>query len=83
MFTLKCFITCILVFIPTCLSKKAVGRDGKVFLENILRYYGQNNSISTENLENLLLLISDRKAELITEGNPLAGEEVSTETIYI
>ncbi|KAF3845160.1 hypothetical protein F7725_008323 [Dissostichus mawsoni] len=75
MFTLKCFITCILVFIPTCLSKKAVGRDGKVFLENILRYYGQNNSISTENLENLLLLISDRRAELITEGNPLAGEE--------
>ncbi|XP_034091355.1 metal cation symporter ZIP8 [Gymnodraco acuticeps] len=82
MFTLTCFITCILVFIPTCLSKKAVGRDGKVFLENILRYYGQNNSISTENLENLLLLISDRRAELITEGNPLAGEECqSTEQI--
>ncbi|KAK5857748.1 hypothetical protein PBY51_010972 [Eleginops maclovinus] len=74
MFNLRYFIACVLVFIPSCLSKNVVGQDGKVFIENILRYYGQNHSISMDNLDNLLLLISD-KVEAITEGNPLAGEE--------
>ncbi|XP_029316494.1 zinc transporter ZIP8 [Cottoperca gobio] len=82
MFHLRCLITCLLVFIPHTHSRNVVGQDGKVFLENILRYYGQNNSISTEDLDNLLLLISDRRLEAITEGNPLADQEcLSSEQI--
>lgn len=77
MFNLRCLITCLLVFITKAQSVNVSGRDGEAFLEKILRYYGQNKSISTENLEDLLLIISDRNSHLITEGNPLADQEVS------
>ncbi|XP_037652670.1 metal cation symporter ZIP8 [Sebastes umbrosus] len=76
MLNFRCFIMCVLLcFIPQCQSLGVVDRDGLKFLENILRYYGKNNSISEENLGDLLLLISDRRYEAITEGNPLADQE--------
>ncbi|XP_034419427.1 metal cation symporter ZIP8 [Cyclopterus lumpus] len=64
-----------MVCTPKSQSKNVTGADGNVFLENILSYYGQNQSISIENLDNLLLVLSDKKSQAITEGNPLAAEE--------
>lgn len=57
--------------------------DGQRFLEKILRFYGENKTISTENLEDLLLLISARRSQSITEENPLEEVEVSVRTDYI
>lgn len=71
MVTLTCFITCVLFLIPKSESLD----DGQAFLDNILRYYGQNKSISGEHLEDLLLLISERRSEAISEGNPLTDQE--------
>ncbi|KAL6106019.1 slc39a8 [Pungitius sinensis] len=68
-------ITCLLVFIPEAQSRTAAGPDGHVFLENILRFYGQNTSISLDNLDNLLLVISDGISAASTEENPLADLE--------
>ncbi|KAA8579244.1 hypothetical protein FQN60_007185 [Etheostoma spectabile] len=78
MLNLSCFITCLLVLIPKSQSIHVVDRDGQVFLENILRYYGRNNSISPEHLEDLLLLMSSRRSEAIHEGNPLEDQECSS-----
>ncbi|XP_051237744.1 metal cation symporter ZIP8 [Dicentrarchus labrax] len=75
MFNLRCFIGCVLIFIPKSQSVRVVGGDGQGFLENILHFYGENSSITTENLDDLLLLISARRSESITEGNPLANKE--------
>ncbi|XP_056282363.1 metal cation symporter ZIP8 [Pseudoliparis swirei] len=75
MWKLTCFIACVLVCIPKSLSKKVTGADGQVFLEDILTYYGQNQSISIDNLDNLLLVLSDKKSQAIIEGNPLASQE--------
>ncbi|KAM7376326.1 hypothetical protein PAMP_006067 [Pampus punctatissimus] len=71
----KCFISCVLVLVTTSHSVNVSDQDGQEFLENILRYYGENKSISTENLEDLLLLISARRPESITEENPLTNQE--------
>nr|XP_057933528.1 metal cation symporter ZIP8 [Doryrhamphus excisus] len=49
---------------------------GQEFLENIVRFYGHNESISGQNLEDLLLIISARRAEsVMDDGNPLADQE--------
>lgn len=72
---LGCVIPCVLAFITTCQSVRVTQRDGQEFLENILHYYGENKSITTDNLEDLLLLISARRSELVTEENPLENEE--------
>lgn len=56
--------------------------DGDAFLENIIHYYGENNSITTTNLEDLLLLISARRSDLISKENPLEEQEVQTYSIY-
>lgn len=48
---------------------------GLKFLENILRFYGENKSISTENLEDLLLILSDRRSESVLQENPLENQE--------
>ena len=63
-------ISCLLVFVSQSHSLHVR------FLEDILHYYGQNNSISTEDLDHFLLLISARRSEEITEGNPLENQEV-------
>ncbi|XP_034530228.1 metal cation symporter ZIP8 isoform X1 [Notolabrus celidotus] len=75
MWNLHVFITCLLLFISKCGSLNVTGQSGHGFLENILHYYGENKSISTENLEDLLLLISARRPESITEQNPLENQE--------
>ncbi|KAM9354806.1 metal cation symporter ZIP8 [Pholidichthys leucotaenia] len=49
--------------------------DGEAFLENILHYFGENDTITKDNLENLLLLISARRSELVTLENPLEHKE--------
>lgn len=64
-----------MVLTATSQSVNVSYQDGQGFLENILRYYGENKSISTENLEDLLLLISARRPASITEENPLANQE--------
>ncbi|XP_072220836.1 metal cation symporter ZIP8 [Leuresthes tenuis] len=75
MCSLKWAAACVLAFIAASQSVAVIHRDGHVFLENILHYYGENTSITTENLGNLLLLISARRSELIREENPLENKE--------
>lgn len=57
----------------------AATQDGASFLENVLLYYGENSSISTGTLDDLLLLLSSRRSEEVSaEENPLAQQEVGT-----
>nr|XP_046269074.1 metal cation symporter ZIP8 [Scatophagus argus] len=79
----RCVITCVFVFISKSHSIHVVDLGGRAYLDDIIHYYGENNSISTENLSNLLLLISARRSEeVFSEGNPLANQECqSTEQI--
>ncbi|KAM9708943.1 metal cation symporter ZIP8 [Menidia menidia] len=73
---LKWAAACVLAFVAASQSVKATDQAaGHVFLENILHYYGENASISTENLGDLLLLISARRSDLIREENPLENKE--------
>ncbi|XP_058472386.1 metal cation symporter ZIP8 [Solea solea] len=51
------------------------GTDAHLFLENILTFYGENSSISTKDLENLLQLISERRSKSVFEGNPLSDQQ--------
>lgn len=55
--------------------KNVATQDGQDYLENIIVFFGQNDTISTKNLEELLLLISARRVESISEDNPLADQE--------
>lgn len=55
--------------------KNVATQEGQDYLENIIRFFGQNETISTKNLEELLLLISARRVESISEDNPLADEK--------
>lgn len=70
-----------MLFISECQSLTVADLRGHSFLENIFSYYGGNKSISTENLEDLLLLISARRPEAISEQNHLEEQEVTT--IYV
>uniref|UniRef100_A0A1A8KWA0 Solute carrier family 39 (Zinc transporter), member 8 n=1 Tax=Nothobranchius kuhntae TaxID=321403 RepID=A0A1A8KWA0_NOTKU len=54
---------------------RGAAQTGNEFLENILHYYRENNSISTEDFGKFLLLISARRSELISEENPMEGRE--------
>lgn len=51
------------------------GQERQDYLENIISFFGQNETISTKNLEELLLLVSARRLEPLSEGNPLADKE--------
>lgn len=76
MLALRCVL--LLLLVPQCLALFSMKpQDGQKFLQDILKFYGQNRSISTENLEQLLLLISARRPQTITENNPLSDQEVS------
>lgn len=83
MFNLRCLIPCVLAFVTTSQSAHVIDRDGVGFLQNVLRYFGENKSISTENLEDLLLIISARRTESINKGNPLAKETVSCLHLFL
>lgn len=78
MLNLVCFLSCVFVFTSMSHGERYVDQDARGFLENILHFYGENNSISSENLDDLLLLISARRSEALNEGNSLANLEVST-----
>ncbi|XP_051812039.1 metal cation symporter ZIP8 [Acanthochromis polyacanthus] len=73
MFHLRCFI--IWAFAAACHSINAIAADGQEFLENILHFYGENKSISTDDLSDLLQLISARRSDLISVNNPLENQE--------
>ncbi|XP_041810058.1 metal cation symporter ZIP8 [Chelmon rostratus] len=75
MLNLRCFIACVLLLISKSQSIRVIGAERQTFLDNILRYYGENKSISTEDLDDFLLLISARRPESITDNNPLANQE--------
>lgn len=68
-------VPCVLLFFSGSQSLDASGRDGQEFLENILRFFGENQTISTQNLEELLLLISERRSDSVTEENPLENQK--------
>ncbi|XP_068195339.1 metal cation symporter ZIP8 [Antennarius striatus] len=75
MFHLRCLITCVLIFSSTSQSLRMIDREGTRFLENILLFYGENNSLSLENLDDFLLIISARRAEeVVNEENPLIDQ---------
>ncbi|KAM9842550.1 metal cation symporter ZIP8 [Aulostomus maculatus] len=69
------FFWCLVVLATAPPSLQARERSGHEFLENILKFYGENSSITTENLEDLLQIISARRAESVTENNPLESQE--------
>lgn len=54
---------------------KVETEEGQNYLENILIFFGQNETISTKNLEELLLLVSARRLESLSEDNPLGDQE--------
>ena len=73
----KYIVACVLLFTSESRATDASEQDGKVFLEDILLFYGKNNSISTDNLQNFLLLVSARRSELIVhDENPLVNSKV-------
>lgn len=82
MLNLIFFLTCVFAFITTSQRVRGNATDGDAFLENIIHYYGENHSITTTNLEDLLLLISARRSDLISKGNPLEEQEVQIYSIY-
>lgn len=55
--------------------KNVVSLEGQEYLENIILFFGQNDTISRKNLEELLLLVSARRLEPLSEGNPLEDLE--------
>ncbi len=72
------FITSVLLFITQSQSFRVLYQNGHEYLEDIFHFYGGNSSISTENLDNLLQLISERRSDSVTVDNPLENQEVST-----
>lgn len=74
MFHVKCLLTFGVAFIGA--ARCVTPQDGLEFLENILVFYGENKSVTTNNLEDLLLLISARRSDLITKENPLEAHKV-------
>ncbi|XP_041827766.1 metal cation symporter ZIP8 [Melanotaenia boesemani] len=75
MLNLRWVSACVLAFICASQSVKVSNQDGQTFLEDILHYFGENNSITTVHLQDLLLLISSRRSNLISEENPLENKE--------
>lgn len=78
----RCVLACaLLAFVPAARgagrAAAATPADGLGFLENILHFYGENASISTRDLEDLLLLISARRSDTVEVDNPLANQEAS------
>nr|XP_046223552.1 metal cation symporter ZIP8 isoform X1 [Oncorhynchus gorbuscha] len=69
-------VTCALLFISLSNCVQVDSKKGQGFLEDILRFYGENGSISTAHLEHFLLLISTRRpAFIVDEENPLINSE--------
>ncbi|XP_037551215.1 metal cation symporter ZIP8 [Nematolebias whitei] len=75
MFHVQCLFTVGLAFIGAARCLKVTPQDGLEFLENIFVFYGANKSVTTSNLEDLLLLISARRSDLITKENPLEDHQ--------
>ncbi|CAL8274133.1 unnamed protein product [Merluccius merluccius] len=52
-------------------QRAAAGHESQVFLDQILRFYRENSSITRPDFENLVHLTARGSPEEITEGNPL------------
>ncbi|XP_068607820.1 metal cation symporter ZIP8 [Brachionichthys hirsutus] len=75
MFNLRYLIACVLSLSCCAQSLRTIDPDGHRFLENILLFYGENNSLSLDNLDDLLLIISARRSEeVVNEENPLIDQ---------
>lgn len=55
--------------------KNVATQEGQEYLENIIHFFGKNETISTKQLEELLLLVSARRLENIVEDNPLSDQQ--------
>uniref|UniRef100_A0A8C8C5F5 Solute carrier family 39 member 8 n=1 Tax=Oncorhynchus tshawytscha TaxID=74940 RepID=A0A8C8C5F5_ONCTS len=76
MYYFRSLVTCALLFISLSYCVQVDSKKGQGFLEDILRFYGENGSISTAHLEHFLLLISTRRpAFIVDEENPLINSE--------
>ncbi|XP_054913240.1 metal cation symporter ZIP8 [Poeciliopsis prolifica] len=75
MFDVKWLVACALALSALTHGAEVAGRNGQEFLEDILHFYGENESIATAKLEDMLLLVSARRSEAISEGNPLESKE--------
>lgn len=75
MFNLISFITCAFILIPKSQSVHVIDRAEQGYLEDILRFYGENNSITRGDLDDLLMLMSARRPESISTDNPLRDQE--------
>lgn len=54
------------------------------FLQNVLRFYGENSSLSTGNLENFLQLMTIRRAASVDDDrNPLKNTEVTFISLFL
>ncbi|XP_035024586.1 metal cation symporter ZIP8 [Hippoglossus stenolepis] len=73
MFHLGCLLSLALLGSTRSLSPAA--GTGLDFLEDILHFYGENSSISTHDLKDLLLLISARRSESVFLHNPLENQD--------
>ncbi|KAM8833505.1 metal cation symporter ZIP8 [Synchiropus picturatus] len=69
-----CLLVSLSVF-ALLVTESVAGLRGHGFLQDIIQFYGQNRSISTEHLKDLLWLISERRSPSVTDDNPLAGQE--------
>ncbi|KAM4723652.1 metal cation symporter ZIP8 [Anableps anableps] len=75
MLDVKWLAACVLACSAVTHGVKVAERNGQEFLENVLHFYGENKSITTEKFEGLLLLMSARRPKSITEDNPLENKE--------
>ncbi|KAK6304913.1 hypothetical protein J4Q44_G00254990 [Coregonus suidteri] len=76
MYHFRSLVPCALLFILGWNCVQVDGKKGQGFLEDMLQFYGENDSISTAHLENFLLLISTRRpAFIVDEENPLVNSE--------
>lgn len=56
-------------------SANAAAKEGQNYLDNILLFFGQNETISTKNFEELLHLISARRLESLSEDSQLSHQK--------
>ncbi|XP_056151937.1 metal cation symporter ZIP8 [Lampris incognitus] len=75
---LRYLLACAVLLASGSQGRAADRGDVRGYSHNLLRYFGDNASISTQDLENLMHLIAARRPESVTEDNPLAGLECAS-----
>jgi len=79
-----CSLLLLLLFALHCVSSSSLAaqshrymNESERYLQNILHFYGNNASITVSDLQDLVLMMSVRPPEDITDENPLQNEHVS------